>query len=363
MSNIYIPKKLVLVSEYWDNPKGGIGTYVKELTKEIVKNRNLNVKVILKGQSSNKSILSINEHSKIVFSLKCFYKILQMKPDIIHSHGPWYIMLPVILYKKLYPEITIIHTHHTDTTNNKIMGLKRKIMESIYSSYDYNVYVSNYLKEALSYINIKSKKKVIQPGVRNTPKNYLKIKEFKSKYGINENDKIIVYIGNFYWPQKSNGVLKLINSYKDVYKHNSNTKLVIIGDGPQLQNIKNIVTHLNIRDNIIFTGMINDVYSALYTAAVYVHITFQEAFGIAILEAMSCKVPVVASKIGGIPEIIINNYNGILVNNSRDISMNINKILRYDLLRKKLSQNGYISVQENYNWKRISNQYKLLYGI
>jgi glycosyltransferase involved in cell wall biosynthesis len=94
-----------------------------------------------------------------------------------------------------------------------------------------------------------------------------------------------------------------------------NLKLKIAGDGESLKELEQLVSELNIEKQVIFTGMLNEekLIEFLQSLDIYVHASFGEVMSTAIMQAMACKLPVIASDVPGINNMIINEKTGILV--------------------------------------------------
>ena len=111
------------------------------------------------------------------------------------------------------------------------------------------------------------------------------------------------------------GTIHLINAFADIIKQRNDLLLVIIGSGPLRSGLESRVQALNLDDYIRFLGFVpNQELVFWFNAAdLFVLPSLGEGFGITIIEALSCGLPIVASDIGGILEIINENELGILV--------------------------------------------------
>lgn len=153
-------------------------------------------------------------------------------------------------------------------------------------------------------------------------------------------------------PEK--GIDCAINTLKILHRSNYLLRLEIIGDGPEKEHLRELVKKLNLENYVIFWGSReNDwVREFLYKNAnksIYLQPSKREAFGMSILEAMFFGLPIVASKIGGIPEQINDGINGLLCETENTFSMaeKIIQLLNDDKLRHNLQNNAYrISRQE-----------------
>jgi glycosyltransferase involved in cell wall biosynthesis len=118
-----------------------------------------------------------------------------------------------------------------------------------------------------------------------------------------QQDIIYISVGNFTPFKDYETTLKalsLIKLHKSFY-------FLIIGDGPGRNDLKNLVTHLNLNDNVLFLGKIEDVYTYLKISDVFIHSSRGEGLSNAILEAMFAGLPIIATDVGGTSELV---YSG-----------------------------------------------------
>lgn len=172
----------------------------------------------------------------------------------------------------------------------------------------------------------------------------------------------LLAISNMTVPKKVEGVKILLDAFYIVKKDLPDTKLKIAGDGPYKSYLEDYSTKLALDDNVDFLGYYDNV-PALNECVIYVHSSLQDVFPNSVLEAMASKTPVIATSVGGIPEIIENNYNGILCNSSSDeLAENILMLMKDKNLRRKLATNGYATVKEKYTWDKVIDAYLGVYG-
>jgi glycosyltransferase involved in cell wall biosynthesis len=133
-------------------------------------------------------------------------------------------------------------------------------------------------------------------------------------------------------------------------------KLMIVGDGSQKNALIQICEQHNIRDKVMFTGYIEKQNLPQYynMLDVFVALSLSESFGVAVLEACSCSIPVVVSNVGGLPEIVKDGVSGFIVQseNSLEASIAIETLMNNPELSKTLGENGRKRVEMNYNWEK-----------
>src|SRR5262249_36480651 len=139
-------------------------------------------------------------------------------------------------------------------------------------------------------------------------------------------------------------------------------RLVLAGDGPMRGELETLASSLAIRNQIEFLGAkgANDIVCRLLLDKKLVLPSREELFGIVIIEAMSCKKPVVASSVGGIPEIIEHEKNGILVEpeNPAALADGLRRVLLNNDLKRALAENGYSSVMERFCFTHTGSAYE-----
>jgi glycosyltransferase involved in cell wall biosynthesis len=163
----------------------------------------------------------------------------------------------------------------------------------------------------------------------------------------------------------------LIKSIKEVHKIHDNVKLKIVGTGPLENQIKKLIKELRLERSVeVISNVSDERLVELYNSAdIFVLPSIidsqgnTEGLGVVLLEAMACKLPVIASNIGGIPDIVHDGVNGILVpqKDVLELSKSINELIGNEDIRKSLALNGYEMVKEHFSWKQIAIDYIKIY--
>lgn len=355
--------KICIITPYYKPIKGGISNYVLH-TFEALIDKKQEVYVIARQGAKDGKAIYLADTNKIFFIIKTFLHIRNLKPDVLHSHSQWYILAPCVLYKYFNSKTVVIHTFHTDPVKspNKI---KCVMLSFLFSQCNVVTFVSKYLQDKIiSSFHIKTRMHVVYGGANTNKVEDKDIDVFIKKYSIEENYPIICFIGVLSWKSKADGVKILVKSFNQIVKKFPNSRLIIVGDGTYRKEIESVVEDLGINSKIIFTGLINNPLVPLYVCDIYTHISLQEGFPLAILEAMSCEKPIVASKTGGIPEIINDEENGLLVEAIPEaISNAVINLINSPEKRSNLGRNAKKTIEEKYVWSKIAEDFINLYQI
>jgi glycosyltransferase involved in cell wall biosynthesis len=352
--------KVVILTPFYHPIKGGITTFVHNLKNYILKKGKDVFIISREGDPADKvSVIGIN---KFLLTFKAFMNIRKNKPDVLHSHSHWTLMSPCIWYKKLHPDVKLIHTFHTEIMKVPT-GYRKKVFEKLISKYDYITFVSEDLKNKFEKeFSIRTRTKVVYTGVLQDNVDEDEMNSFMERYDLKDSFPILTFVGPLSWKMKVEGVKRLVESIGILKKEYPNVKLVIVGDGEYRRGLEGFAEERKVKDNIVFTGFIQKSQTALAVADIYTHISLQEGLPIALLEAMSMGKPVIASKTGGIPEVIVNGQNGILVETEKDrIADEVVKLTKDREKMELLGKNAIQTVKERHNWDNVASEFINLY--
>lgn len=151
--------------------------------------------------------------------------------------------------------------------------------------------------------------------------------EAKLKYGLDLNSIVITNVGILRSVKGHEVTLKSVRSVIDVFP---NAKFLIVGDGPRKEALVNFANELGITRHVIFTGFVENIPEIYSFSDVAVLSSLSEGLPQSLLQAMAAGVPVVATRVGGVPEVVINEKTGILVEsgNHEGLAKGIIRILR-----------------------------------
>jgi len=304
------------------------------------------------------------------FSFGLLKNPVKYSTDLVHVH----ISVPMgdiggFLYAKRKNK-PLIATTHFDMGSYKGIAIKSayyfytKLIAKVLSYADVVISPSeNYINESKFIKKYKNKVVVIPNGINiedfDIP--YSK-EECREKLAFLPSEKILLYVGNLE-PRKGPDIL--IKAMPRILKNVYDTKLVIVGDGVMRNELNNLAEKLKISERVKFTGFVHKSEKVLYykSADVLVLPSLYEVFGIVNLEAMACNVPIVASKIGGIPDVVKDGENGLLVppRDSEALADAIIYLLKNKDIRERMGENGRKLVEEKYTWKKVAEETDKLY--
>jgi glycosyltransferase involved in cell wall biosynthesis len=150
--------------------------------------------------------------------------------------------------------------------------------------------------------------------------------QFRTENGWVETDRIIVSIGRL---SKEKGHADLVMAFADVHSTHADTRLVLIGDGPERSALESLVKECRLDGAVYFAGTQDDVQSWLAAADLYVQPSIREGLSLAVLEAMGAALPVIATRVGDIEKVIEDGRSGYLVEpgDNKALSVCILKLL------------------------------------
>jgi L-malate glycosyltransferase len=266
----------------------------------------------LKNKCVNDSLPYFEQKMRGEIDVLAAYKISRFcrkeKIDIIQAHSAHALGI-ALLTKYFYTSPKLIGVRRVDFPINKNFLSQLK-----YNSckIDKIVCISDFIKKVLIADGIKVEKLVtIRSGTDiNKYDHIIPESNFKEAIGISSNQFILGTVAAF---SGHKDYPNLLNAFSNVRSKITNIKLCLVGDGPLKQNAKDLAKHLEIDKDIIFTGFVNNVGEYLKTFDIFVLASKKEGLGTSLIDALSVGLPIIATNTGGIPELITNEKNGILV--------------------------------------------------
>jgi glycosyltransferase involved in cell wall biosynthesis len=300
-------------------------------------------------KKKNVRIWSLNLKNKYTLSsVGKIKKIIERENyDIVHVH-----LFPasafVALSSLFLPNnIRYIFTEHSTFNRRRTIKIFKIVDGFIYKRYSKIICSSKQVQNSLIKWIPKNKEKteVIHNGTPIHSKSYSH--QLIKKYDI-------LFVGRLVHQKGIRFLLEAISILQNKYK--KYVKAAVVGGGPLEKELKKLCEELKINDSVEFLGIRRDIDQLMKSSKLFVLPSCWEGFGIVLIEAMKNRLPIVATNIGGIPEIITDGNEGILIPkaNSVILAESINKVLEDEKLRSKLIQNAYRKVQKKYSIERYT---------
>ena len=160
--------------------------------------------------------------------------------------------------------------------------------------------------------------------------------------------------------EKNKNTGMLIKAISKVKSQNPEVKLLIIGNGPEKENLKSEIKNLNLENNVFLAGwlpMAKDVARAYNSARIFINPSLNEGGPRVALEAMACGLPVITTRVGIMNDIIIEGETGLFIEwTAYDMSEKIKKLLNDNKLQEKFSQAG-VGISRQFERKKIIENY------
>jgi len=354
---------------------GGAQKYVYELAVEAHKNGN-NVSVIVGGGGAlveKLTAVGIDVHKlnhlkrdiSLFNEFRTFFELIRIfrkvKPDVIHLNsskagGLGALAGQICGIKKI---IFTIHGWAFNEDRNWLSKLAIKILyfTTIFLS-DIAIAVSEETRKQARKIPcsfmIFNKIKVVKNGIgpidfmsRATARQI-----FKDQYGVNDESFIIGTMAELH-PIK--GLIFLIRSAPAILEINPDVRFLIFGEGEQRKELESLIVDLSLQNKVILGGFLKEASTYLKGFDVFILSSLSEAMPFSVIEAGFAGLPIIATSVGGIPEIITNGENGLLIdsNSEKNIENAIKTLLENPISRENFSHKIHDFVKENYNLEKM----------
>lgn len=283
----------------------------------------------------------------VTYVISLFFTLIKIirkyKIDIVHAHSVIPTGLVGVVVAKIMGCPSVITSHGMDINNFDVNSIHGHLISFSLNHCNKAIAVSGDLAETMKSLGITEDKILILKNAVDTERfNPSTNMELRHKYGIKENEILILFVG---YLDTFKGIFELIDAFYEINKENKNTKLMMIGTGPKKEEFKKKVFQLGLEDYVTLIGVVPNIKIHIYyqMADIFVLPSYTEGFPLAVLEAMACGIPVVASNVGGIHEIVKNGLNGFLVSPRKreELTEKLNFIVNNEDLRKKFVINSY----------------------
>ena len=288
--------------------------------------------------------------------------------DVIHAHD-WLVTYAAKSLKNAYdiPIVATIHATEAGRNSGIHDDTQRYINDTEWLlTYEATEVIvnSNYMKNELQRLFGLpfDKINVIPNGINLN--NFVGIErdyDFRRQYAM-DNEKIILYVGRLVYEK---GIQHLIAAMPKILSNYNDAKLIIVGKGGMLDELKAETSNLGLDNKVYFTGYMDSkkIQKMYKCADVAVFPSTYEPFGIVALEAMLAGVPTVVSDIGGLDEIVLHGVDGMksYAGNANSIADSVTTLLYDHQLATNVSKKAKQKVKEQFNWEKIAQDTHFTY--
>jgi N-acetyl-alpha-D-glucosaminyl L-malate synthase BshA len=169
-------------------------------------------------------------------------------------------------------------------------------------------------------------------------------------------EKLLVHVSNFRAVKRPVDCIEILAKVRD---RGEKVRLVMVGDGPERSACYYRAEQLNILDEVLFVGKQANIADYLGASDVFLLPSELESFGLAALEALACEIPVIATRIGGVPEVVTDGETGFLsdVGDTTKMAEDTLRLLSDEDMRRSFGQRGREQAVQRYGSDRIIPQY------
>lgn len=360
--------------------RGGISRYVAELAEHLVKEHEVHIYSTPWKDAGNRDIVFHKVPTlpgplvvrQIPFTLQntLRFKLLKSRYDIVHINGGESLCQDIITAHSIHRagmEFKKNNEHIRGLGFHDIYALTTEKINYLHKNYKKIICISRSSKnELMYYYGVPEEDiSVIPNGVdldEFHPLDKNTLGSLRQKYSILPGDIVLVIVATEFYRKGIVELIKAVSMLASRYNY-KNIKLLIVGKAQVEGSLKSdnyfreLAKKLGVSKNIIFTGMVDNLNAYYNLGDIFVFPTKYEAFGIPTLEAMSCGLPVINSKIGA-GELIMDGYDGLLLNdpnNVEEIADKIEMLVKDESLRIRLGMNARKTAQK-YTWDIIARR-------
>lgn len=282
--------------------------------------------------------------------------------DILHVHYAIPHAVCAILAKQMSgQDIKIVTTLHG--TDISVLGYDSTLADAIRFGIEKSDRVT-----AVSYALAEQTRTIVSPDkeidvihnfIDDRVYKRVQVNGLRETYDISPEEKVIIHVSNF---RKVKRVQDVVKTFSNIASRLP-AKLLLVGDGPEMTKICELVKNLSLDGKVLFLGR-QDHLEELYSMSdLMLLLSEKESFGLVALEAMACGVPCIGTRVGGIPEIIEDGYNGFLceLGNTDEAAEKALILLEDKEKHEIFSANAEHTPQERFQADAIVSSYETLY--
>ncbi len=313
-------------------------------------------------QNKRINIVSFNRRPGFDFRLikELHDYIVQTGTDILHCHQ--YTPYVYGLLACLGTSCKIIFTEHgrffPDTRK-----LKRIMINPVFEKLTKHITaISSATVDALvQYENFSRKRiRLIYNGLDNSGYLNRDGQIIRKKYQISENDFVLGTVARLD-PIKNQKMM--LHALASVLEQHDHIRLMVIGDGPERENLERLTEHLGLGKRVVFTGFQTDVHLFYPAMDIFLLTSFSEGASMTLIEAMASSLPCIVTEVGGNPEIVEHENTGLVIPSDRSdlLAESIGRLIGDTVTRMKMGTAARLRYEHHYTIDKMVDAYRKLY--
>lgn len=294
----------------------------------------------------------------ITYVISLFFNLIRIttkyKIELVHAHSVIPTGFTASVVSKIMHKPIFITAHGMDINNFKNSKIFNYFLAFSLNSSSKSIAVSEDLaKKMRLMVNDENKIVVIRNAVDTDRFNPTRDKSIRDKFDVKYDDILVLFVG---YLDTFKGIFELLSAFNHLKSENNNVKLIMVGTGPKKEVMLKILTESGIENEVIFTGVVEHqkIHKYYQAADIFVLPSYTEGLPVSVLEAMACGLPVVATHVGGIPEIITDGINGFLVppKAEEELIKKLMILINNEHLRDQFRNNSLKRVKEDFDSKK-----------
>jgi glycosyltransferase involved in cell wall biosynthesis len=279
--------------------------------------------------------------------------------DVVHAHGYKADLYTYLATRR--PRVPLVATCHNWTNLNASVSFYGRLDRLALTRFDRVAAVSDTVAQILAAAGIPSDRVTVIP-------NGIPTALFESS-GLDCMDlqrqrhtgPVVGMVGRLV---REKGFAYVLRSARTILADFPTTRFLLVGDGPQADELRSLVRQEGIEESVIFAGYRSDLQHVYRMLDILVLPSFLEGMPMVILEAMAAGKPVIATRVGAIPTLITHGQDGILVDPGDTPALvdSLRLLLGDDILRRRMGAQGQALIQQGYSAKLMAQRYLGLYS-
>ena len=354
--------KILITSNDYRFQKNGVSIVIEKLLKEL-RARGYDARVLALSDSNRSwkengeyfiascsALYYYDARMSFRFNDKLIDELKDWKPDIVHCHteGSTFTMAKAIAAESGAPLVFTIHTDYVQFVfgkhrNNKVIkGIAGLLGKPYYRCVDKIIAPS---EKSASYPRISAHKEkvvIIPNGIEleefQKPVSDAQLRALREKYSLGSS-RVLLDISRL---SKEKSIIDLIKSFPFILRKHPDTKLLIVGDGPDRKALESFTRRKGLSDKVIFTGFIpHDMLYQYYALGdVFISASTFENMSMTYIEAMACGLPLLCKDDPCLKGVLTHGFNGLAFKNEREFVNGAVRLLTNDSLRETMGSNS-----------------------